>query len=214
MEAARIYAQLANGDFSEAQLTALSELKVDIAKLLYLANGGELRVAHVQRMFVSAFGVLIRPANTTAYSANDSISNNSTAGNVIPIYTNPADVNDQPIEIKELLLETNDTGVGTANMRAFLFNADPTANGGVINGDNGAYSNKRNGFIGSMQGQFRVFSDGGKAKLTPDEGQSIITLPVAGSNLIYYQLQTLTGFTPSANSTLFNATLRGYIGRA
>lgn len=158
---------------------------------------------------------LVRPANTTAYSANDSISNSATTGSVIALSCLPADVNDGPISIAELLLDTNDTGLAAGVIiRAWLYNSDPTASSGVAGGDNAAFSNKKAGFIGTMSGTFRAFADGGRARLVPDEGSFIVANPSTGGKTIWIQYQVLTGFTPSANSTTIDARLKGYQGRA
>ena len=94
------------------------------------------------------------------------------AGSVTATSVTVADLNDAPVNITEILLDTDDTGPGTAGIqiRCHVFNADPTANSGVVGGDNAAYSNKRNGWIGSFSGTMRAFSDGSKGVLVPDEG--------------------------------------------
>lgn len=157
-----------------------------------------------------------RPANTTAYAANDSISNNGTAGSVTATSVTVSDLNDAPVDLTEILLDTDDTGPGTAGIqiRCHVFNADPTAGSGVVGGDNAAWSNKRNGWIGSFSGTMRAFSDGSKGVLVPDEGTLRIINPVTGAKTLYYQLQTLGAFTPSANSTVFTPRFKGFQGRA
>jgi hypothetical protein len=174
------------------------------------------RVRGEARLIEAAFGTLTRPANTTAYAANDAVSNNGTAGSVTAQTATVTDVNDDPISLERLRLLTTDTGPATAGatFRAYLFQANPTASSGVGGGDNAAFSQKRNGFIGTMSGVFRSFSDGSAAVLTPDEGMRIIATPVSGAATVYVVYQTLTAFTPSANSTTFSATLEGVQGRA
>lgn len=165
--------------------------------------------------YIFAVGsTLTRPANTTAYSINDSVSNNGTAGSVTALTVTAADVNDAPVAIERLTIDTTDTGVQGKTFRAYLYRSDPTASSGVGGGDNAAFSNKKTGFIGCMSGTFRTFSDGAKATLVPDEGSEIITTPGSGAMTVWWQLQTLDAFTPSANSTTFVATLEGYQGRA
>lgn len=167
------------------------------------------------RYFSAAFTTLTRPANVTAYAANQSISDNATAGSVTALSATVSDQNDDPVCITDILLDTTDTGLAAGvQVRAFLFNSDPTASTGVGAGNGAAYSNKRAGFIGSCSGTFRAFSDGGKARLVPDEGSYIITKPVSGGATIYIQYQTLGAFTPSANSTTIIGTARGFQGRA
>lgn len=167
------------------------------------------------RYFSAAFSTLTRPANVTVYTANDSISDNATAASVSALSATVANTNDDPLCITELLIDTTDTGLASGvQVRAYLFNSDPTASTGVGAGDNAAYSQKRAGFIGSMSGTFRAFSDGGKARLVPDEGSFIVTKPSSGGKTVWVQFQTLGPFTPSANSTTIIATARGFQGRA
>lgn len=163
---------------------------------------------------VAAAAAVTRPANTTAYSANDAVSDNGTAGSVTPITFTVADTNDAPLSVERMRLMSTDTGLSGVSFRAWLFNSDPTANSGVGGGDNAAFSQKQAGFVGTLSGAFRAFSDGYGAVLVPDEGSRIICNPSSGGKTLYALLQTLTGFTPSANSTTFTARIEGFQGRA
>jgi hypothetical protein len=179
------------------------------------AAGKQLPVYAKSRLIVATVSTLTRPANTTAYVANDSISDNGTAGSVTALSATLSDLNDDPVMLTELLVDTNDTGLAAGiAVRAYIYNSDPTANSGVGAGDNSTFSNKRAGFIGSMSGTFRAFSDGGKARLVPDEGSYIVCTPTSGAKTLYVQYQALAGFTPSANSTTLIGTLKGIQGRA
>lgn len=172
-------------------------------------------ISSMMTVFSAAFTTLTRPANTTAYSAGDSISDNATAGSVTALSATVSDTNDDPVLLSSLTVDTNDTGLAAGiAIRAWLYNADPTASTGVGGGDNAAFSNKRNGFIGSMSGTFRAFSDGGKARLVPDEGNYILAKPTSGAKTFYVQYQALAGFTPSAASTTLIGTLVGEQRRA
>jgi len=157
-----------------------------------------------------------RPANVTAYSAGDAVSNNATAASVTPLSFLASDVNNAPLLLTHVELLSPDTGPATAaaTFEVWLFNSDPTANSGVGGGDNAAFSQKQAGFIGRMQGTFIGASDGSMAICTPVEGSFIPTTPSSGGTTIYGLLKTLTAFTPSANSTTFTATLKGIQGRA
>lgn len=180
-----------------------------------LAAGRNALGTVTPRFINAAFTTNVRPANTTAYSVNDSISNNATAGLVTALSATVSDTNDDPVSITEILLDTNDTGLAAGvQVRALIYNSDPTASSGVGGGDNAAFSNKRAGFVGSLVGTFRAFSDGGKARLVPEEGSNIIAKPVPGAETLHVEYQALTAFTPSANSTTIDATLKGFQGRA
>jgi hypothetical protein len=171
---------------------------------------GEVRT----RFFAAAASAMTRPANTTAYAANDAVSNNGTAGSVTAISFTVSDANDDPVSLERMRVMSTDTGLSGVTFRAWLFNSDPTANSGVGGGDNAAFSQKQAGFIGTMSGTFLAFSDGYGALLVPDAGARIVANPVSGAQTVFALLQTLTGFTPSANSTTFTCALEGFQGRA
>jgi hypothetical protein len=179
-----------------------------------LAAGTALIGKVKTKFIVAAASAYTRPANTTAYTANDAVSNNGTAGSVTAISLSLSDVNDDTVTLERIRILSTDTGVQGKNFRVWLFNSDPTANSGVGGGDNAAWSQKQAGFIGSMSGTFRAFSDGAGAVCIPDEGTRIITAPVTGAKTVFALLQTLDAFTPSANSTTFTLTAEGFQGAA
>lgn len=193
-----------DGDYEMLQMTA-----------------GRLYVRGESRLFSVTASAMTRPANTTAYAANDAVSNNATAGSVTPITFTVSDTNDDPIVIERCRLLSTDTGIAAKTFRVWLFRSDPTASTGVGGGDNAAWSQKQAGYIGSVSNAstasnatFRTFSDGAGGVMTPDEGARIITTPTSGAQTIYALIQTLDAFTPSANSTTFTLTLEGFQGRA
>ena len=175
------------------------------------------------RAFAVAFSTLTRPANTTAYSAGDSISDNATAGSVTALSASLSDTNDDPIFISDILISSTDTGLAGKKIRAYLFNSDPTASTGVGGGDNAAYSQKKAGYIGSFMGFMETgFSDGTVGRLIPyfnetnnsQAGGFVVTKPTSGAKTLYVQYQAVEAFTPSANSTTIIGTARGWQARA
>lgn len=175
------------------------------------------------RAISATFTTLTRPANTTAYTAADSISDNATAGSVTALSATISDVNDDPIFISEILVKTTDTGLAGKKIRAYLFNSDPTASTGVGAGDNAAYSQKQAGYVGSFMGWLETgFSDGAVGRLVPSfnetnlsqAGGFIVTKPTSGAKTLYIQYQAVEAFTPSANSTTIIGTARGWQARA
>lgn len=174
--------------------------------------------------FVVAFATLTRPANTTPYTANDSISDNATAGSVTALVSgNISDTNDDPIFINDILVNSTDTGLAGKKIRAYLYNSDPTASTGVGGGDNAAFANKKAGYIGSFMGWMETgFSDGTVGRLVPcfnetnftQAGGFVTVKPVSGARTLYIQYQAVEAFTPSANSTTIIGTARGWQGRA
>ena len=173
--------------------------------------------------FSAAFSTLTRPANVTAYSAGDSISDNATAASVTALSATISDVNDDPIFISDILVNSTDTGLAGKKIRAYLFNSDPTASTGVGGGDNAAYSQKKAGYIGSFMGWMETgFSDGTVGRLVPtfneanntQAGGFVVAKPTSGARTLYIQYQAVEAFTPSANSTTIIGTARGWQGRA
>lgn len=192
-------------------------LKVNVAAGPGSAASTPIYVADMPRPIIAAASAMTRPANTTAYSANDAVSNNATAGSVTPISFAASDLNDAPVLLTRCRVFTTDTGPGTAGatFEMPLFSADPTANSGVVGGDNSAWSQKLVACIGKMTGTFELSADGSFAVLSPAVGNFIATKPVSGGLTVYaVGFKTLTAFTPSANSTTFTATLEGIQGRA
>lgn len=180
------------------------------------------------KAFAVAFTTLTRPANTTAYTAADSISNNATAGSVTALTATVGDVNDDPLTLTHLLLHTTDTGFAGKRIRAVIYNSDPTASSGVGGGDNAAFSNKKAGYVGSMSGVMETgFSDGSVGRLVPAfndtttapaqnaaAGGFIICKPSSAGKALWVQYQAMDATTPSANSTTFIGTIHGYQSRA
>jgi len=170
---------------------------------------------------LSALGTtLTRPANTTAYAAGDSISDNGTAGSVAALPMTISAENDAPVTLTEIELDTNDTGLAAGTqIDVFIYNSDPTLNSGVGGGDNAAFSNKKAGFTARFRGTFTAFSDGGKARCRPVDGDNntmpvSVIFPESGGKRVWLQYKAVTGFTPSANSTTIIPRAKGFQGRA
>lgn len=199
---------------SPTQYTLLERLKV-----IATALAGTLTVFSARgvnaRLFAVDFATLTRPANTTAYTAGDSVSDNATAGSVTALVSGDlSDTNDEPIFVSQIRLRSSDTGVAGRTFRAHLFNSNPTSSSGVVGGDNSAYSQKMAGWVGSFIGTFATgFSDGSVAILYPEAGVPLIVNPVTGAKTLYIQYQSVDGFTPSANSTTFIGRALGVQGR-
>jgi hypothetical protein len=164
--------------------------------------------------------VLTRPANATPYSAGDAISDNATAGSVTAQPVTVSDTNDAPVAITEIELDTNDTGLAAGiQIDVYVYNSDPTANSGVVGGDNAAFSNKRAGFRARLRGTFTAFSDGGKATCRPVDGDNnpmplAAIYPATGAKTIWLQYKAVTGFMPSGNSTTITPRVKGFQARA
>ena len=194
-----------------------------VAALLMGADGtgkasttNPVPMSSVPRLIDALGDTLTRPANTTAYSAGDSISDNATAGSVTALTVTVSDLNDAPVAITEIEVDTNDTGLAAGvPIEVEVFNSNPTSNSGVGAGDNAAYSNKKAGFRARFQGTFVAFSDGGKAICTPADGQPFAVIPPgSGAKTLWYQFKALGAATPSANSTTLTPRFKGFQGRS
>lgn len=205
--------QGSTGSLSAKLRTVTSQLNSLVTGTVLAA--GTALIGKVKTKYINATGsTLTRPSNTTPYSINDSVSDNGTAGSVTANTVTIADVNNEPVAIERVRLVSTDTGIAAKAVRLWIYNSNPTANSGVVGGDNAAFSNKMEGFVGTLSGTFRTFSDGSVAVLVPDEGSRIITVPGSGAQTLWWQLQTLEAFTPSANSTTFIPTFEGFQGGA
>lgn len=229
-------ASTAPGATDPALVVAISPNSVNANGQATMANSAPITIASNQtwptgmspKGFSATFTTLTRPANVTAYSALDSISDNATAASVTALSATVSDTNDDPITITEILINSTDTGLAGKRIRAYLFNSDPTASTGVGAGDNTAYLQKKAGYIGSCSGILEAgFSDGTVGRLVPTfadnaaasvgnaaAGGFIVTKPTAGAKTLYIQYQAIDAFTPSANSTTIIGTARGFQGRA
>lgn len=199
----------------------LQRIAQNIATLIAALTGTAAKGLY-NKCFSAAFTTLTRPANVTAYTAGDAISNNATAGSVTALSATVADANDNPVFIADLLIVSTDTGIAGKKLRANLFNSDPTASTGVGGGDNAAYSQKKAGYIGTFVGTMESgFSDGCVGRMVPSfrdtaytpAGGFVIALPSSGGVTLYVQLVAEEVFTPSANSTTFIVTARGWQAR-
>jgi hypothetical protein len=177
------------------------------------ADGHELPIASNARLVMVAASAYTRPANTTAYVANDLVGNSTTAASVTAISFTATDVNDAPLSLERCRIASTDTGLtASVAFRIWFYQSDPTASSGVVSGDHVAFSTKQGNFIGSMTGSFFVFSNGAVAVCTPEAGSRIITKPTSGAKTVFALLQTLNAFTPISAST-FTLTLEGLQGR-
>jgi len=182
---------------------------------LYGGDGEALPSGAVYGPINVAFATLTRPANTTPYSINDSISNDGAAGSVTALAATVADLDDAPLILTHIGLDTNDTGLGGKLVRAWVYRSDPTADSGVGAGDNAAFANKKAGLIGTFIGTLFAMSDGAFGNLLPEGGVGhFVCVPESGGKRLWVQYQTLSDFTSSANSTTLTGHLKGFQARA
>jgi hypothetical protein len=154
----------------------------------------------------TAAATLTRPANTTAYTANDAVTD---TGGAACSWPNIANSVDAPVALEALRITTADTGPGTAvaTFEVYVYNSAPTPAA-----DNAAFTFPIAGYCGRYSGTFMAATDGSVATLTPAVGSRRILKPVAGDTKLYFIVKTLTAFTPSANSTVFNVIAEAFQG--
>lgn len=129
-----------------------------------------------------------RPNDTTSYSANDAVANNTTAGSVTPLswtITRGAGT------IERFRLKKTQESIATATFRLFLFDASPTAGAG----DNAAFVFPAADCIGIVD--IAAVNAGSDVAV----GFTSQHIPFVGGT-IYGLLQTLTAITsPEAQET-------------
>lgn len=140
---------------------------------------------------------ITRPANTTVYSANDVVADVSAA---FIQFANVAKANGAGVKITRVRIQTEDTGVAGKKFNLHLYKEAPT-----FIADNAAFAvsyanaTKRIGAIPVVMGT------GNLGTVGMNDYNVMITNPTAKD--IYWILETVDGFTPSANSTKFTVVI-------
>lgn len=135
-----------------------------------------------------------RPANTDAYTANDLIANNATAGSVVPMTF----ALERGGRITRARLHKSSTGATNPAFALWLFDALPTTTAG----DNAAMAgNYMTTLIGVLTGTVAHFAtNGGVAFLTP-------AATLLAPDKTVYGLLVATGAYAPASGEVFTVTL-------
>jgi len=153
-------------------------------------SGGHLWVAQPKIIKVNA--TFNRPADTTAYAANDAVANNTAAGSVTPLSFTMTRSNGRILRAR---LRKTDQTVATPTIRMFFFDASPTPGAG----DNAAFTAPLADAIG--------YVDFGITFAGSDDALSWTNIDIPYTvGTVYGLLQTLSSFTP-ANGETFNVDL-------
>ncbi|HEY3695141.1 hypothetical protein [Phenylobacterium sp.] len=144
---------------------------------------------------------LTRPANTTAYTANNLVGSSVTAGSVVVPSFTAARIAAGSFRVAELRLASNHTtGLAGVQVTVRLWTAAPT----YTNGDGGAYAVATSGagvnYLGTFVGTFEQFADGAAAILSSQSG-FVRSVKLASGQTVYWDLQALTAFTPQSGKT-------------
>lgn len=215
--------QMRSSTGTEIVFNANGQAAMTASAPVTIANNQSYPTGMAPKGFAVDFTTLTRPANTTAYTAADSVSNNPTAGSVTVLSATISDTNDDLVTLTEVRVRSTDTGLAGKKLRAYLFNTDYTASSGVVGGDNAAFSMKIAGYVASFEGLMETgFSDGTVGRLIPTfndasntpAGAFVIAKPSTGGKLLYIAYQAVEAFTPSANSTTIIGTAVGFQARA
>lgn len=168
-------------------------------KLRDLGDGTHGEVVTAVGFTVNPTSVLTRPADTTAYTALDLIASSTTAGSVVVPSVTVARVTAGGITIPKIALYSNHTtGLASVSVTIRLWSAAPTYSAG----DNAAYAVATGAAscLGKFTGIFEQFADGAVAFLVPDTGV-VSMLKLASGQLIYWDLQTNSGFSSQSGKT-------------
>lgn len=128
-----------------------------------------------------------RPANTTAYAADDAVANNATAGSVTRLEYDPAQSRGV---IRRVRIRKSDQTVATPTLRLYLFDATFT----VGAGDNAAFTAPLQDCIGYVD--VPVTTAGSDDAV----GWANCDIPYQGAK-VYGLLQTLSAFAPASAET-------------
>lgn len=195
----RMFAELLPTEFQKENgdnYASLAELEAAVNG--FFEGSANIDLSSLSASEFHAFSVEItRPANTTVYSAGDVVAD------VTAAFVKLADVAKAigaGIKIVRVRIQTEDTGVAGKKFNLHLYKDAPT-----FIADNAAfainYANaaKRIGAVPVVMGT------GNLATVGMNDYNQCIVNPTARD--VYWVLETVDGFTPSANSTKFQITI-------
>ncbi len=141
-----------------------------------------------------------RPANVTAYAANNLIANSTTAGSVVPLSWSLGQNHiPGPFTIKRATIQKTTTTITGFKFILNLYTASPT----VANGDGGAYSSTLSAnYIGQITcdgsaAPGAIFSDGAVAQGAAADGAELNCRLPSGTS-IFGLLQATGAYTPGS----------------
>jgi hypothetical protein len=146
-----------------------------------------------------------RPADTTAYASGDLVANSTTAGSVAYTALPVARQKMGMTFLRRCKLEKSTTSTTNASFRVHFFTSSKT----FSNGDNGAFSTTRAGYLGAMDVTIdRAFSDGAAGIGVPVTGLEIADTGDLMSE-VFWALEARLAYTPG-NAEVFTITLDAY----
>jgi hypothetical protein len=159
----------------------------------------------VRQPYTNPSVTFTRPADTTAYAANDLVANSVTAGSVSPPSLTVSVAAAAAVVIRRVRLKKSTTSATNATFRIHLFAVTaPT----VTNGDNGAFAVATGSanYLGNfIIGAMVSLGDGCVGFGVPSVGGEI-GLKLASGTVVYALLEALAAYTPG-NAETFTITL-------
>ena len=200
-------AALTNGQPSALQLDANGYLKINVAAstgaslsaVSQSAGGGAANTWTVGGVITLPTATFTTTSATNAWTANQLIANNATAGSVTPLaFTNACRVNGGSGSIRRAQAQVaSDTGFAGQSLLLALHTSAPT----YTNGDRATWLTTDSGFIGTIAITLsQHFSDQEQGFGTPVNGSEINFTCAAGSTTIYGELISPGTITPQAGS--------------
>jgi hypothetical protein len=102
-------------------------------------------------------------------------------------------------------LETSGTSTTNASFRVHFYSSDPSASSGIANGDNGAWSTNKAGYLGAVDVTIdKAFADGAAGHGTPNTGSEISFVVSGGATkqVLYGLIEARAAYTPTSGETI------------
>lgn len=147
-----------------------------------------------------------RPANVTAYAAGNLVANSTTAASVVAMKF-PVDACQGRGKVRRAEITKSNTSLTNAQFQLHLYSIAPT---GIANGDGGAWSTNKAGWVGSLSlgaAMKNAFVDGAGDTMTPDAGVEINFSDIAGPGAVLYGLLVAKAAYTPASAEVFAVTL-------
>lgn len=162
------------------------------------SDDGAAKAAKIVSFRFDSQATYTRPANTTAYSANQAIADSTSSPNPLT-FTSVARANAMGGIILDATLVIDEKNATAAEFHLWLFNASPTAtNDGSAFAPSTSDSNKCFGPIIFTPANM---SDGSNSRLYRAVNLPLVFTCGASTTSIYGLLTTRTGFTPVSGAT-------------
>lgn len=156
---------------------------------------------------ITASASFTRPADTTAYAANDLVANSTTAGSVSPMTFRFPTGYGSNFHVEQAKVRKSGTTATNANFHIRLYSASPT----VANGDNGAWSSDGAAtYLGKLDPAIMEAFTDGSANVSAFAAASDLHFNAPTDGVIYGLLVADAAYTP-ASAEVFTVELTVHI---